>query len=70
MAPPLSQGEGVQSPLIKKINVKTNFKPSCFRDIGKPLLGPTRYESVGCDDRRFIFPKEFRLRIWGGLTIL
>ena len=21
---------------------------------------PTRYESVGCDDGRFIFPKEYR----------
>ena len=38
-----------------------------FRDVGKPLFGPTRSISVGCDGGRFIFPEELATRIfWGG----
>ena len=32
---------------------------------GSPLFGPTR-KSVGCDEGRFIFPEESRLRTVGG----
>ncbi|MBQ1177867.1 MAG: ribonuclease H family protein [Bacteroidaceae bacterium] len=31
-----------------------------------PLGGPTRYDSVGCDEGRFISPEESRLRASGG----
>ena len=33
-----------------------------------PLGGPTRYDSVGCDEGRFISPEESRLRASGGLA--
>ena len=33
-----------------------------------PLGGPTRYDSVGCDEGRFISPEESRLRAAGGLA--
>lgn len=40
---------------------KTNNKP---RYLQSPLFGPTR-KSVGCDEGRFIFPEESRLRTVG-----
>ena len=50
----LSQGEGTS----ERIEIKVGSE--------SPLLGPTRYESVGCSDCRFIGIKECPLGLQGG----